>query len=1064
MKVYVKGQPRIGLLDTGAQVTVLGEQALANWKNWADELLPVDRSIRTADSTVHRILGQLDVSYTYKDITKIVPTLVAPIRSDLILGIDFMKAFGLQMTLDPDNTSVAETLSDQLVYCIGPVESVYFASDNVCTVDKTQVTENQVSKPQVTNCSSDDIEDNSPENESFTEDPDELPKKVNSVTKPHVLSPGEQSKLDRVLKLFKPTPDTGPLNVTNAIIHSIDTGDAKPVVKKQYPISPHKAIPAQKELQRMVERGILRKIEHSPWREPMLAVDKKDGTVRICLDARELNKVTVRNTYPITDVDQILTRLKTTKYLSSIDLSQAFFQIPLHEDSQLKTAFAFEGQLYCYQRMTMGLKNSPATLAVLIDRIFLDLKPRAFSYVDDFIICSESFEEHLELLTIIAKRLDEFNLTISPKKSHFVCRQLEFLGYILNEDGLSANPDKTKAVAEFPKPTTLKELQRFMGAANWYRRFIYNFAEIAAALYELTKTKSKHLEWNDKAEESFNLLRRKLVESPVLNMCDFTLPFRLYCDASLLAGASVLTQAFEGGERAVAYFSTKFNPQQRNYSATERECLAIILSVEKFRAYIEGANFTIVTDHSALKWLMSAKNLKGRLARWAMRLQPFYGDMVIEHRPGRQMEFPDALSRVYDEQYDGDELELVDINPSTTDEWYIEMSKRAHEGGKNKLFKVRDGLLYHKNTRKSRSSYDGERRWMLCVPRESRELVLVEQHDDFSHLGVWKTYERVRNIYFWPNMKQEIEDYIRKCETCRAIKPSNENRKAPGGSYRDPKWIGRQLAIDFIGPLPKSKQGNRHVCVVMDCFSRYIYAKAMRHATAEAVKTFLEAEVFRTNGFPELIISDSGPQFISKTFLEMCDKHKVTAYKTPYYHPQANQVEASNKSIKTSLRSHVEDEKCHPTWENYLLVVIDNLNRTPCTSTGVSPNYLHFGRELTQSGEEHTILNDANPERDYSDDRYGNIMSEARDKQEQRYKQTREKYNTRSKPRNFQLNQEVWIANRKQSKAGDRYTAKLARPKIRAYIHEKLGSNTYILRDSNGKLLGKYHANDIASR
>lgn len=284
------------------------------------------------------------------------------------------------------------------------------------------------------------------------------------------------------------------------------------------------------------------------------------------------------------------------------------------------------------------------------------------------------------------------------------------------------------------------------------------------------------------------------------------------------------------------------------------------------------------------------------------------------------------------------------------------------------------------------------------------------------------------------------------------------------GHYRDPIKVGRQLSIDFVGPLPRSQTGCTSMCVVIDCFSRYVYVKPMRNPSAEAMVKFLVHEVFRTNGCPARIISDNGPQFRSQTYLTMCAKYKIEAYKTPYYHPQANQVEATNKSIKTCLKAHIESDDKQTSWESYIVKIIDHMNRTAHTSTGVSPNYLHFGRELPLTGDEHTVLNDVNPTREYSDERQDVVMDEARDKQQVRYEKDRRRYDLRSKSRSFVKGQEVWIPNSKQSSAANKYSQKLARPKVRAYIAHRIGSNTYQLIDGTGKPLGKYHANDISTR
>lgn len=1078
--VEVRGRKVLGLLDTGAQASVISEDSIDQLHLWADSIVETDRIISTADSTRHSAKGKLYIDFLFSGIKSRIPVLIGPIgKNRLILGIDFMLANGVHLDF---------------------LGQKYHISVNEVTIRKAQSYINALEAEE--NNILEEIGDPIDEEEMKLLNSEDVPKPVQHVTCPHILSVEQHRILEEVLKNFTRTPTEGILNCTTAISHNIDTGQANPVMRKQYPISPHMVKLARTEILRMVDRGIITRIEYSPWRQPMLIVGKKDGTGRICLDARELNKVTVANAFPIIDVNQILAQLRSTKYLSSIDLSQAFFQIPLDEDSQLKTAFVFDNQLYCYKRMTMGLKGSPSTLAVLVDRIFHNLKPHAFAYADDFIICSETFEEHMELLRVIAKRLDEFELTISDTKSSFVCQQLEFLGYLLNQEGLRANPDKIKPITEYPRPNTVKSMQRFLGMCGWYRRFIKDFARISAPLFDLIKTKTREIGWNESANESFEEMKEALTKAPILSMCDYGKPFKIWCDASLIAAGAVLTQEFEEeGEKVqkvIAYFSAKFSPQQRNYTTTERECLALILSIEKFRVYVEGAPFTIVTDHSALRWLMNTRDLKGRLARWAMRLQPFISDMSIVHRAGKDMQFPDALSRVYEtaeidiimdgvgngenmaealarayetaeieieaeklEEVGSIAVELIECKAENTqDKWYLRMVQQT-EKTDNSRYKVDNGILYHQN---KFSPYSAERSWVICVPQDKREEVLKEQHDNMSHMGVWKTYRRMKTLYYWPDMCETIHQYIRRCDICRLAKPSNEGRKTKIGEYRDPIMPGRALSIDFTGPLPMSKNKNRFIFVAIDCFSRFIFAKAMRTATAEAVVEYLEKTIFAQNGCPEWIISDNGKQFKSQKFLDLCEKYKIRVETTPKGHPQANQVESTNKTLKDCLRTYTDVQKAHSNWELYLKKVIDEQNATPHSSTKQTPNLLHYGRELTRTGDEFRLLYDVNPDYVRSAERKDLILEEAQGIAHNQYDDRREKYNTRIKQRVFQENQRVFVSNWKLSSAGDKYSAKLANKKVEAFIAKKLGNDSYLLTDGNRKPIGKYHASKIMTR
>lgn len=1046
--ISIKGKDYVGLLDSGAQVNVIGSNWFKDIKDWGEELTHPNLVITTWDrSSRYKPTGVIDVPYTFNGVTRSLPTVVVPAHTEKpVLGKPFMDAFHIRHQQDVEALKLEELEKNKEtqvntveVSCISAQEFWDFAHYNISSVQ----------------LESDDNSSNKdfPLEEIPLEQADEMvPQKEPCVTLPHILTAEQQLALSSVIALFQHTTPTGILNKTPVIEHEIDTGDAKPVMKRQYPLSPYKLERIQKELDKMVQSGILMTIEYSPWRSPIMAVEKRDGGMRIVLDAKELNKVTVPNAYPITDTNTILQGLTAGGYLSSLDLSSAFFQVPLAKNSRNKTAFAFGNRLYCYKRMVMGLRNSPATLAILVDTIFRDLKPFAFAYVDDFIICTKTFEEHLRILAIVARRLAQAGLTISAEKSHFCCRRLEFLGYVLSEDGLSVNPDRIKAILEIPTPTTAKEVRRIVGAAGWYRKFIPNFSEIVAPLNDLYKGNLKgraRIDWNSEADKSFELLKKHLTSAPILTMCDYSKPFKIYCDASLVAAGAVLTQEFDGEEKVVRYYSKKFSKPETNYSATERECLAVILSVEKFRPYIDGVKFTVVSDHAALKWLMNLKDPTGRLARWAIRLQAF--DMEIVHKPGKHMELPDALSRA---------VELIEIKQDTQDTWYKTTKEKATKTELDR-YKVENDLLYH---RLKFTSHGGQRLWTVCVPTEQRMEVLLEHHDNHSHQGLWKVYRRIKQQYYWPGMHETIYQYIRKCDLCKRTKPSNESTKTPHGQYRDPEIPGRQLSIDLTGPFVMSKKRNRFLFVVLDCFSRFAFAKPLREATSAAIIRYLREVIFPQNGCPEVIISDNGSQFTSKSFEKMCNDKGIEHWKTPVYHPKANQVESTNKNIKNALKIHLAEIKHHSHWEDFIEQVLQDLNTTPHTSTNQTPYFLHHGREFVKHGNEYKMLVDTNPHHTIDPETIQDIREEARELQGDRYEERKVRHSTRARIRNFDIGAEVYIANNKLSSLGQGYNAKLAPSKIRAYVVKKLGENTYTLVDSKQKPLGNHHADQIMTR
>ncbi|RYE19449.1 MAG: hypothetical protein EOP45_12640 [Sphingobacteriaceae bacterium] len=372
------------------------------------------------------------------------------------------------------------------------------------------------------------------------------------------------------------------------------------------------------EVDRLLSRGIIEPVEMSEWLNPFLGVDKSNGLIRLCLDARKLNNATKKNAYPQQNVNRILSQLAKTKYVSAIDMTDAFYQIPLDGDSKAKTAFSVPSKgTFVFKRMVMGLCNSGATLCALMDKLLgNEFEPYLFIYLDDFIIATDTFEKHLEIMARLAEKLKFANLTISPKKSLFCYKRLKFLGHIIDENGISLDPSRIEAMVNFPEPKCIKDVRRVLGMAGWYRRFIRDFAGITAPISETLKKKNKKytvFKWTEQASLAFKNLIKALTEAPVLATPDYDLPFKIECDASDFACGAVLSQVQDGEERVIAYMSQKFIASQRKYHVTEKECLAVILGIEKFRPYIEGSHFTVITDHYSLLWLRNLKDPSGRL-------------------------------------------------------------------------------------------------------------------------------------------------------------------------------------------------------------------------------------------------------------------------------------------------------------------------------------------------------------------------------------------------------------------------------------------------------------------
>ena len=325
-----------------------------------------------------------------------------------------------------------------------------------------------------------------------------------------------------------------------------------------------------------------------------------------------------------------------------VDESLKYRALEMDPSSREKTAFTTHGGLFEFLVMPFGLTNAPSPFQRLMECVL-----RGFSwkiclvYLDDVIIFSPSFEEHLQHLRLVFQRFRDANIKLKPSKCHFAHTEVNYLGHVVSWEGVRPDPEKIKAVQEFPIPKTPLDVRAFLGLSGYYRKFVRDFSRIAAPLHELTKKNAKFV-WTDTCHASFLQLKEALISAPILAFPDFHLPFHLYVDASNDAIGMVLGQIHDNKEIVIAYAGRKLSAPEQHYSATEREALAVVAGIKHFQPYLYGRAFTVHTDHNALRWLMNVKDPTGRLARWSLYLQQY--DFDIQHRAGRNNANADALS------------------------------------------------------------------------------------------------------------------------------------------------------------------------------------------------------------------------------------------------------------------------------------------------------------------------------------------------------------------------------------------------------------------------------------
>jgi transposase InsO family protein len=506
---------------------------------------------------------------------------------------------------------------------------------------------------------------------------------------------------------------------------------------------------------------------------------------------------------------------------------------------------------------------------------------------------------------------------------------------------------------------------------------------------------------------------------------------------------AVLTQGEGKDERVIAFLSKKFTGPQRKYAATEKECLAVLVAVRKFRQYVDGTRFKVITDCAALKWLANFNDsTNGRLCRWALQLQSF--DFEIVHRKGKNNLVPDALSRIEEVQSAG-----VEGKKSS---WLTKIRDDL-ENENRKDWKEEGGKIYKR-------IFDCQRpdlQWKLAVEDHERPAILKECHDEptAGHMGYLKTLRRVQERYYWPGITKDVKEYVKACTICKKHKTSNLGRRALMGQQKPATRPWQIVSIDFVGSFPRSKNGNTMLVVATDIFSKFVVAKAIRDANTKKLVEFVENDIFLQWDVSEIILSDNGPQFISKEFSSLLDRYKTKHWTNAVYHPQNNPTERVNQVIENSIRCYVGDD--HRNWDRELKKVITAINTSCHESTKFSPFFINFGRSLKLVGDSTDHGIDEPP----MEEKMKPIYDTVRENLKAAYKNYSKYYNFRARPKAFKVGEKAWRRNFVLSDASKRFSAKLAPRKVPGVIVKKLGSNTYIFRDDETGRETKYSVEDL---
>ena len=768
----------------------------------------------------------------------------------------------------------------------------------------------------------------------------------------------------------------------NVLSHNIKLCDSRPIKQVPRRIPLHLQAEVNKILEDMKAHKVIEE-SNSPWVSPAVMVKKKDGTIRFCVDFRKLNAVTIKDSFPLPRIDNILDCLTGNSWFCTLDLKSGYWQVSLDPKDREKTAFSIGNGLWQFTVMPFGLCNAPATFERLMERVLEGLiSKKCFVYLDDVIVFGKNFKEMMLNLKEVFIQLKRANLKVNPSKCSFLKREVKYLGHVISAEGVATDPEKISSVKDWPLPKNRKQVRSFLGFCSYYRKFVKNFAVLAKPLYNLTEENVKFF-WSSECQQAFENLKRVLTCPPVLSFPSGEGQFILDTDASNHGIGAVLSQLQGEEEKVIAYYSRIFSKTERNYCVTRRELLAVVDSVKSFHHYLYGRKFLVRTDHVSLRWLMSFRNLEGQLARWVERLQQY--DFDIFYRSGKVHKNADGLSRrpcletlcrycikvELNEESSKEEIlgrlifsnkELQEWRSEQLQDSVVSMIIRAKEAETrpnwqevasgepslkiywsywDSLFLI-DGVLHKKwispNLRRDI--------FQIVVPRHKVQEILEEAHDSPSggHFGVNKTLQKIRKHFYWATSKKDVERWCASCKVCVA-------RKGPIGKGKSPLEIYNvgapfeRIQVDILGPLPVSSSGNKYLLVVVDCFTKWPEAIPLKNKRASTIARSLVDQVFSRHGIPLELHTDQGRNFECSLFKEMSLLLGMKKTRTTPLHPQSDgQVERQHRTILDYLAKFISENQ--KDWDRWISLYLLAFRSSKQEATGASPAEMYLGQDL----------------------------------------------------------------------------------------------------------------------
>jgi transposase InsO family protein len=723
-------------------------------------------------------------------------------------------------------------------------------------------------------------------------------------------------------------------------------------VPRNYPprrLPPALLQPIKEQIQDMERQGVIKKVEDIDWCAPIVPVRKKNGTVRICVDFRLLNEAIVRQPYQMPSLEDIITRLGGAKIFSSLDARSGYYQIRIEEESQKYLGFTTPIGRFKFMRLPFGISSAPEMYQKVMNHILQGLQG-VVVYLDDVLVFGATMEEHDKRLKMVLKRVEESGIKLNGEKCVFGVSELQFLGHNLSEKGIQPTKQKQTALSQFPTPTTKKQVRSFLGLAEYAaHRFIPKYSDTTSVIWDTIKTEK--FVWTEEADAAFNLLRKRLAEIKPLSFFDDKEPVIITTDASGIGLGAVLQQQ----DRPVMFISRRLSDCETRYSQIEREFLAIVFALYRFKSFALGRTVTIHTDNKPLIsfFKKDIDKLPLRIQRWMLALQPF--SFQMKHIPGKENDIADALSRSPVEDNTAVEVEfsaetvcMILQDCPVTKEELVHATTMDED-----LIVVKDAVLssnWSKSCKSLQPYYPSRHdfsidddglllfRDRIIVPYVLRKKIMMQAHE--GHLGAGKMMDILRSYVYWPKMTQDVENFTKECEPC--IRTSKPNIHAPMTAVADAvtePW--HTIAVDFTGGSQRM-QGKIYFSI-MDYYSRYPSLYEVRTCSSEEVIRCLK-HLFSQVGFPTTIITDNGTAFVSEEFVSFLERAGVKQRRSSPYYPQSNGVV---ERFHGTLKSRVDRMLLDGTNLNDAIQQsMFNIRNTPNQSTGKTPFAMFYNRHM----------------------------------------------------------------------------------------------------------------------